>query len=342
LNYDALTGIIKSRLELNQGTYKGILKPEEAKEQIGSLKIFYTDAFAISLPQNHSFPIAKYSLLRKQIIDSNLVYPQDLCIPRRATDVEITRAHDPVYLHRLYNGQLTDKEVRRIGLPWSPELVERARRSSGATIEACFAALNDCVAIHLGGGTHHAFSDRGQGYCVLNDSVIAARTLLAETHIKQVLILDCDVHQGDGTAVILQKDAAVFTFSIHGKNNFPYHKEKSDLDIALDDGSDDRVYLDSLQKGIKASLKKAHAEMVIYLAGADPYRHDRFGRLDLSKDGLAERDRMVLQSCRDAGLPVAVTLAGGYAPNIQDSVDIHFQTVRIAAEFQKSYKYKVF
>jgi acetoin utilization deacetylase AcuC-like enzyme len=286
------------------------------------LKIFYTDSFAISLPENHSFPIAKYSLLRKQIADSSLFSPQDLCISRRATDAEITRAHDPDYLHRLYYGELTDKEVRRIGLPWSPELVERARRSAGATIEACFAALNDRVAVHLGGGTHHAFSDRGQGYCVLNDSVIAARALQAKTHIKQVLILDCDVHQGNGTAAILQKDAAVFTFSIHGKNNFPYRKEKSDLDIALPDDSDDQVYLDSLQKGIKASLKKAHAEAVIYLAGADPYKHDRFGRLDLSKDGLADRDRMVLQHCHDTGMPVAITMAGGYAPNIQDSVDI--------------------
>jgi acetoin utilization deacetylase AcuC-like enzyme len=302
------------------------------------LKVFYTDTFSIALPDKHSFPITKYSLLRKQIIDSNLVAPQDLCIPHRATDAEITRAHDPDYLRRLYNGQLTDKEVRRMGLPWSPELVERARRSAGATIEACFAALNDRVAVHLGGGTHHAFSDQGQGYCVLNDSVIAARTLQAETHIKQVLILDCDVHQGNGTAAILQKDPAVFTFSIHGKNNFPYRKEKSDLDIALPDGADDQLYLDSLQKGIKASLKKADAEVVIYLAGADPYRHDRFGRLDLSKDGLADRDRMVLQHCHEAGLPVAITMAGGYAPNIADTVDIHFQTVRIAAEFQKSYK----
>ena len=301
------------------------------------MKIFYTDTFAISLPQNHSFPIAKYALLRKQIIDSNLFSPQDLFISRRATDAQITRAHDPDYLHRLYNGQLTDKEIRRIGLPWSPELIERARRSAGATVEACLAALNDGVAVHLGGGTHHAFSDRGQGYCVLNDSVIAARTLQAETQIKHVLILDCDVHQGNGTAAILKKDGAVFTFSIHGKNNFPYRKEKSDLDIALDDGADDQTYLDSLHKGIEASLVKANAEMVIYLAGADPYRHDRFGRLDLSKEGLAARDRMVLAYCHEAGLPVAVTMAGGYAPDIEDTVDIHFQTVRIAAEFQKSY-----
>ena len=172
---------------------------------------------------------------------------------------------------------------------------------------------------------------------MLNDSVIAARTLQAETHVKHVLILDCDVHQGNGTAAILQNDPTVFTFSIHGQNNFPYRKEKSDLDIALEDGADDQVYLDALQKGIRASLKRANAEVVLYLAGADPYKHDRFGRLNISKAGLAERDRMVLQSCHEAGLPVAITMAGGYAPNIADTVDIHFQTLLIAAEFQKIY-----
>lgn len=301
------------------------------------MKIFYTDTFSISLPDKHSFPITKYSLLRHRILDSNSFSPQDLCLPHAATDVEIIRAHDPVYLRRLQNGQLTDREVRRIGLPWSPELVERARRSAGATVEACFAALDTGLAVHLGGGTHHAFSDQGQGYCVFNDSVIAARTLQAETHVKRVLILDCDVHQGNGTAALLQNDPTVFTFSIHGKNNFPYRKEKSDLDIALEDDADDQTYLDALQKGILKSLKRSKAEAVIYLAGADPYKHDRFGRLAVSKAELAERDKLVLQSCREAGLPVAITMAGGYAPNIADTVDIHFQTVLIAAESQKFY-----
>ncbi|MGD8960918.1 MAG: histone deacetylase [Desulfobacterales bacterium] len=300
------------------------------------MKIFYTDPFAIPLPQEHSFPIGKYALLRKRIQRSHQFSPQDLCIPRAATDNEICRSHDPDYLRRLQQGQLTAKEIRRIGLPWSPELVERARRSAGATVEACFAALCDRVAVHLGGGTHHAFNNQGQGYCIFNDSVIAVRALQADTQIKRVLILDCDVHQGNGTAALLQKDPTVFTFSIHGKNNFPFHKEKSDLDIALDDGSDDGVYLEALEKGVRLSLKQARAEAVIYLAGADPYIKDRFGRLGLSKDGLAKRDRMVLDHCFKAGLPVAVTMAGGYAPNIEDTVGIHFQTVCIAAEFQKS------
>ena len=300
------------------------------------MKIFYTDSFALPLPQDHSFPIGKYALLRKRIENSNLFSSLELCIPHAASDTEICRSHDPDYLRRFQQGQLTAREIRRIGLPWSAELVERARRSAGATVEACFAALDDGIAVHLGGGTHHAFRNQGQGYCIFNDSAIAVRTLQAETPIERVLILDCDVHQGNGTAALLQKDPNVFTFSIHGKNNFPFRKEKSDLDIALDDGADDRVYLDALTKGVRASLKQARADVVIYLAGADPFAEDRFGRLDVSKDGLAERDRLVLQYCRDAGLPVAVTMAGGYAPNIEDTVDIHFQTVCIAAEFQKS------
>ena len=299
------------------------------------MKIFYTDSFTIALPKDHRFPISKYALLRKRLLDSSFFKPQDLCIPRAVTAGEITRVHDPDYLRRVQKGELTAQEVRRIGLPWSPGLVERTRRSAGATVEACFAALADRAAVHLGGGTHHAFSEQGQGYCVFNDSAIAARSLQAEKLIQRVLILDCDVHQGNGTAAILRNDASVFTFSIHGKNNFPYHQENSDLDIALDDGTGDSIYLDALHKGLTESLRRAKAELVIYLAGADPYADDRFGRLALSKEGLVERDRMVFQYCHEAGLPVAVTMAGGYAPNIEDTVDIHFQTVCIAAEFQK-------
>ena len=299
------------------------------------MKIFYTDSFPIALPKGHRFPITKYALLRKRLTDSKLFKPQDLYISRAATAAEITRAHDPNYLHRVENGELTAKEIRRIGLPWSPELVERARRSAGATVEACLAALDDGVAVHLGGGTHHAFINRGQGYCIFNDSVIAVRALQAETQIKRVLILDCDVHQGNGTAALLQNDPTTFTFSIHGKNNFPYRKEKSDLDIALDDNADDQIYLDALKNGLRVSLKRARADAAIFLAGADPFIDDRFGRLALNKEGLAQRDRMVLDACRRSGLPVAVTMAGGYAPDIEDTVDIHFQTVKIAAEFQR-------
>jgi len=298
------------------------------------LKIFYTDTFPIPLPEKHSFPKEKYSLLRKRISEIQDSYPVDLQIPRPATYEEIIRAHDPMYIHRLQNGELSAKEIRRVGLPWSPEIVRRARYSAGATIEACRAALAERIAVNLGGGTHHAFSDHGQGYCWLNDSVIAARAIQAKGLVKNILIIDCDVHQGNGTAAIVKNDPTIFTFSIHGKNNFPYQKEESDLDIALENGVDDVVYLQALEKGLRQSVDAANADLAIYLAGADPYNDDRFGRLALTKKGLAERDRIVFQSCLEADLPTAVTMAGGYARNVQDTVDIHLQTVLSALEFK--------
>jgi acetoin utilization deacetylase AcuC-like enzyme len=298
------------------------------------LKIYYTDTFSIPLPANHSFPKDKYPLLRKRIIEAQLVQPGDMRVPRPATDEDILRAHDPLYLNRLQKGELTVKEVRRVGLPWSPEIVLRARYSVGATIEACRTALDERIAVNLGGGTHHAFSDHGQGYCYLNDSVIAARAMQAEGLVENVLIIDCDVHQGNGTAAILKNDPTIFTFSIHGKNNFPYRKETSDLDIELEDGTDDAVYLAALEKGMTESLDACAANLVIYLAGADPYRKDRFGRLSLTKGGLAGRDRLVLRHLGQSGLPVAITLAGGYARQVMDAVDIHFETVRSAVEFR--------
>ncbi len=281
------------------------------------MKIFYTDIFPIPLPENHSFPKGKYELLRRRIMESRIAQAVDLKIPRPATYEEIIRAHDPTYIHRLQNGELSAKEIRRVGLPWSPEIVRRARYSAGGTIEACRAALKEGIAVNLGGGTHHAFSDHGQGYCWLNDSVIAARAIQAEGLAGNILIVDCDVHQGNGTAAIVNNDPTIFTFSIHGKNNFPFHKEKSDLDIALEDGVDDAVYLKALAKGLEEAIGVAGAELAIYLAGADPYKDDRFGRLTLTKKGLAKRDRLVFESCRETGLPMAVTMAGGYARNIR-------------------------
>ncbi len=297
------------------------------------MKIFYTDHFHFPIPADHRFPIEKYSLLRQQILRDNIVDSIKFRVPRAATYQEIVRAHSPAYFERLQNCEMTPKEMRRIGFPWSAELVERAKRSAGATIEAGLAALKENIAVSLSGGTHHAFRDRGEGYCLLNDSVIAARALQSENTLKKILIIDCDVHQGNGTAAILTNDATIFTFSLHGKNNFPSRKEKSDLDIALEDETGDREYLKALEKGLIRALDISEAEMVIYLAGADPYENDRFGRLRLSKPGLLERDRMVFRYCHKAAIPVAVTMAGGYAKNIQDSVDIHFQTVKQAVEW---------
>ncbi len=294
------------------------------------MRVFFTDSFVLPLPPGHRFPIAKYWLLRKQVIESGLVAPDDLRIPPAATDRELELVHTPDYVRRVVHGEMTLQEIRRIGLPWSPQLVERSRRSVGATIEACRTAVEDGLAVSLAGGTHHAFADRGEGYCVFNDVAVAARVMQAEGRARRVLIIDCDAHQGNGTAAIFANDPTVFTFSIHGAKNFPFHKERSDLDIALDDHADDATYLDALDRGLRWSIESADADLAIYLAGADPYEDDTFGRLALSKRGLAERDQMVLESCGEAGLPVAITMAGGYARQVQDTVEIHLQTVQIA------------
>jgi acetoin utilization deacetylase AcuC-like enzyme len=296
------------------------------------VKAFYTDLFVLPLPEGHRFPMAKYSLLRQRVAESGLIAPGDLRVPHAATDEEILRAHSEDYLRRVVEGRLTEAEVRRIGFPWSPGMVERSRRSSGATIEACRAALDEGVAVNLAGGTHHAFRDCGEGYCVFNDSAVAARAVQAEGRARRVVILDCDVHQGNGTAAIFREGPTVFTFSIHGAKNFPLRKEVSDLDVGLPDGCGDAEYLEALERGVGVALERARAELAIYLAGADPYEDDRLGRLKLTKQGLAERDRLVLGRCRAAGLPVAVTMAGGYPRRVEDAVDIHFQTVRLAAE----------
>jgi acetoin utilization deacetylase AcuC-like enzyme len=295
------------------------------------MKIFYCDQFVLPLPPGHRFPIQKYVLLRERVMAAGLIPPQNLTVPQPATDQQILRVHDEDYLQRVKSGCLTPKEMRRIGFPWSPQLVERSRRSVGGTLSTCQAALLDGIAVNLAGGTHHAFPDHGQGYCVFNDSAIAARAMQAEGKAGRVAIIDCDVHQGDGTATIFKDDPTVFTFSIHAARNFPFHKVQSDLDIELEDGTGDGPYLEALQGGVERALALARADLVIYLAGADPYAGDRLGRLALSKGGLATRDHMVLELCRRAGIPVAIVMAGGYARQVQDTVDIHFQTVRIAA-----------
>jgi acetoin utilization deacetylase AcuC-like enzyme len=295
------------------------------------MKVFTSAQFTFPLPEGHRFPMSKYALLREAVEATGLVAPQELLVPEPATDEQILRAHSEDYLRRVANGRLTPLEIRRIGLPWSPELVKRARYSVGGTIAACRAAMADGIAVNLAGGTHHASCDRGQGYCLFNDSIIAARTLQAESRLKRVVVLDCDVHQGNGTAAIARDDPTIYTFSIHNENNFPLHKEPSDLDIGLEDGTGDAEYLAALGAGLRRALSSARADLAIYLSGADPYEGDLLGRLALTKEGLARRDRFVLDLCYGAGLPVAVVLAGGYGRHVEDTVDIHLQTVRIAA-----------
>jgi acetoin utilization deacetylase AcuC-like enzyme len=295
------------------------------------VKVFYSDHFVLPLPEGHRFPMAKYSMLRERVAADDICGQGELRTPRAVTDEEILRAHAPGYLERVVSGALTDKEIRRIGFPWSKRMVERSRRASGGTLGACLAALEEGLAANLAGGTHHAFSDRGEGYCVFNDSAIAARAVQAAGLAVRVVVIDTDVHQGNGTAEILREDATVFTFSIHGAKNFPFHKEESDLDAPLPDGADDSEFLKTLERGLEAALEAADADLAIYLAGADPFEGDRLGRLSITKAGLAERDRLVLEACRDRGIPVAVTMAGGYARNVEDTVDVHFQSIKRAA-----------
>jgi len=294
------------------------------------MQLFHSDAFTFPLPEGHTFPLQKYALLRQRIVVTGLAADHTLHESRAATDAEIERAHTPAYWHGFRTGQLPEAEMRQIGLPWSSQLVERTRRSSAGTIDACRAALRDGCAINLAGGTHHAYADHGAGYCVVNDSAVAVRAMQAAGLCRRILIIDCDVHQGDGTAVIFAADESVTTFSIHAARNYPFHKQRSNLDIELADGADDSTYLSALEAGLRRIIPAARPDLAIYLAGADPYCGDRLGRVSLSKGGLLSRDSLVLERLRSAGIPVAITLAGGYGRRIEDTVDIHVQTVRLA------------
>ena len=299
------------------------------------MQIFYTDHFVLPLPEGHRFPMVKYALLRERVEAADLSRGDALRVPRAASDVELLRAHDAAYLQRVVTGSLEPSEIRAIGFPWTLQMVERSRRSTGATIEACRAALEDGVAVSLAGGTHHAFRDHGAGYCVFNDAAVAALAMQYEGRARRVVIVDCDVHQGDGTAAILADDPSIFTFSIHAARNFPFRKAESDLDIALPDAASDNAYLSSLAHGLHHAFSASQPDLAIYLAGADPFEDDRLGRLALSKDGLRLRDEMVFSMCADVAVPVAVVMAGGYARRIEDSVDIHFSTVQLAGEHGK-------
>jgi acetoin utilization deacetylase AcuC-like enzyme len=294
------------------------------------VKLYYTDVFVLPLPAGHRFPMEKYSRLREHLLASGEFSPDDFHTPTAASREELQRAHDPAYIERVISGALNAAELKRIGFPWSPGMVERSLRSAGATLAACRTALAEGCSANLAGGTHHAHADRGEGFCVFNDAAVAARAMLAEGRVRQVAIIDCDVHQGNGTAAILRGDDSVFTFSIHGARNFPFEKESSDLDIELPDGTGDDAYLAALDAGLKETFDRSQPELVIYLAGADPYVGDRLGRLNLSFAGLEARDRRVLAACRERNIPVALAMAGGYAQPIEDTVQIHAKTVSVA------------
>ncbi len=302
------------------------------------MRAFYADQFVLPLPAGHSFPMSKYRRLRERVAleCTGLRLEQ----APAASDGELALAHTPRYVSAVSEGLLSAAEQREIGFPWSLAMAERARRSVGATIAAARAALvgDEGVAANLAGGTHHASADKGSGYCVFNDAAVAARLMQAEWHrlrreLLRVAVIDLDVHQGNGTAAIFRDDETVFTLSMHGARNFPFRKVASNLDVDLPDGCGDAEYLDALDAAL-AALWQAHRDqppgLVFYLAGADPHEGDRLGRLALSTEALVERDRRVLAACHARGVPVAVSMAGGYGRDVEDTVAVHLNTLLAA------------
>jgi acetoin utilization deacetylase AcuC-like enzyme len=289
--------------------------------------------YTFPLPDGHRFPIAKYERLREQVLINEIVAPEALREPARASRDALRLVHTADYVERFVMGALTPNELRRLGFPWSEALVERSLRAVGGTCEAAAAALENGVAMNLAGGTHHAFADHGEGFCVFNDVAIAVRLLQRAGRARRVAIVDLDVHQGNGTNAIFAGDESVFTFSMHGGRNYPFHKVPGSLDIELEDGTSDAEYLDRLVEHLPRVLARAEPDLVVYLAGADPHEGDALGRLALTFEGLARRDAFVIQQCREVGLPVAITIAGGYGRDLEDSVRIHLETARIARDY---------
>jgi len=298
------------------------------------MRCAYHRDYFVTLPASHPFPMAKYPLLLERLLAEGLVAPPDLIEPGEATLDDLRLVHTGDYLAQLAAGSLDAAAVRRIGVPWSAALWRRSRLAVQGTLEAALAALDDGLAANLAGGTHHAFADHGEGFCVLNDVGVATRVLQRDGRLRRALVVDLDVHQGNGTAAIFEGDPDVFTFSMHGERNYPLQKMRSTLDVGLEDGLGDEGYLDLLRRHLGTILGGFAPELVFYLAGVDPARGDRYGRLALSDEGLARRERHVLETCRARGLPVVLTIAGGYAPTPQRTAELHAIAFREARRIE--------
>ena len=296
------------------------------------MKIVYSDQYDLNLG-DHVFPSVKYKLTKERLLAEAVARPEDFVQPEPATDEDVALVHHREYIRKLKEGKLSHVEIMRLEIPYSPELVRAVWLAAGGSILAGRAALEDGVAVNLGGGFHHAFPDHGEGFCVLHDVAIAIRRLQKDGLVRRAMTVDTDVHDGNGTAAIFAGDDSVFTLSIHQENNYPYPKPPSSLDINMADGAEDEEYMAALEHGLDTALGKFSPDVLFYLAGADPYREDQLGGLKVSLDGLERRDRMVYEKARAKKIPVAVTLAGGYARHVQDTVRIHASTVRLAKEF---------
>jgi len=307
------------------------------------MRVFYTPRYYADIGEGHVFPIRKFELVRDRLLGEGTLAPDEIVEPREAAIADVLLVHTEDYVTRLRAGALTQRELRRLGLPWSKALVRRSLLAASGTINAARSALADGVGSNLAGGTHHAFPDRGEGFCVLNDVAIAISVLRRDRLIRRAAVVDLDVHQGNGTAFIFREDEDVFTFSMHGAKNYPLFKLRSSLDVELGDGTTDDEYLDALARNLPRVF--AHRpDIVFYLGGADPFVGDRLGRLALTVAGLRARDRVVLRECRARGFPVATVMSGGYAEDINDTVEIHCNTIRAAKrvfDTVQSLKFKV-
>lgn len=291
------------------------------------MKLFHTDLFVLPLPEGHRFPMQRYRLLRERLETSDLFSADQMCVPPAASDEQLLRVHTEDWVRRVTDGELSKDEIRRIGFPWSKAMAERSRRSTGATIAAAECSWRDSVSANLAGGTHHSFPDRGAGYCVFNDVAVAIRNEQACDRCINALIIDLDVHQGDGSAAIFEHDDSVFTFSMHAKKAFPARKQNSNVDIELMPGCEDDEYLQKLDDELTKIRASAKFDIVFFLAGADPYKEDTLGGLHISKEGLQQRDKAVFEFCQQSSTPLVITLAGGYSKDINDIVDIQYSTV---------------
>jgi len=295
------------------------------------MHICYTPRYYADIGEGHVFPIRKFELVRDRLVAEGTVAPAEIVEPREAAVADVLLVHTDDYVTRLRAGALTPRELRRLGLPWSKALVRRSFLATSGTINAARLALEGGVGANLAGGTHHAFPDRGEGFCVLNDVAVAVRVLRRDGLARRAAVVDLDVHQGNGTAFIFAEDASVFTFSMHGAKNYPLFKQRSTLDVELADGTGDEEYMGELSRHLPRVFEH-RPELVFYLGGADPFAGDKLGRLGLSVAGLRARDELVLGECRRRGVPVATVMSGGYAADIDDTVEIHCNTIRAAKE----------
>jgi len=298
------------------------------------MRFFTSSLFDYQLPEGHRFPARKYGMLRRQLLNDAVLSAAQILVSPLADWADIRRAHTNAYVDAILDGSVGSEAMRRIGFPWSPPLAERARANIGGSIAAARAALEDGLSGQLAGGTHHAHASFGSGFCVFNDHAVAALTLLDESAVERLAIVDLDVHQGDGNAAIIGPDPRAFVLSIHCEKNFPFRKVPSDLDIGLAEGAGDGALLEALEQGL-AEVGAFRPEIVLYQAGVDPLSHDRLGRLNVSYEGLMARDRTVFRFCRDAGIPLAMAIGGGYADPIELSVAAYANTYRVAKEIYR-------